>query len=78
LHHLLLAGLPAHSVLPPALRLRKKTRPRIASRPVLFSEERDQSKWAPVLRPIALQNIEIAHDLVVKPLALWRIMRSRR
>jgi len=36
---------------------------------------RDQQKWNPVLRPIALQFIETAHDLFVKPLTLWRIMR---
>jgi hypothetical protein len=28
-----------------------------------------------VLRPIALQIIEFAHDLIAKPLTLWRIMR---
>jgi len=37
--------------------------------------ERDQQKWNPVLRPIALQFIEAAHDLFAKPLTLWRIMR---
>jgi hypothetical protein len=37
--------------------------------------ERDQQKWIPVLRPIALSNIENAHDLLAKPLTLWRIMR---
>jgi len=37
--------------------------------------ERDQQKWIPVLRPIALSNIENAHDLFAKPLTLWRIMR---
>jgi hypothetical protein len=26
--------------------------------------------------PIARQNIEMAHDLVAKPLTLWRIMRN--
>jgi len=36
--------------------------------------ERDQQKWLPVLRPIALQ-IKRAHDLIAKPLTLWRIMR---
>src|ERR1017187_8683489 len=39
--------------------------------------ERDQQKWEPVLHPIALQNIIIAHDLIAKPLTLWRIMRPR-
>jgi hypothetical protein len=38
--------------------------------------ERDQQKWNPVLRPIALQNIEVAHDLIAKPRTLWRIMRN--
>jgi len=37
--------------------------------------ERDQQKWNPVLRPIALENIEIAHDLIAKPPTLWWIMR---
>jgi hypothetical protein len=36
--------------------------------------ERDQQKWVPVLRPIALKYY-VAHDLVAKPLTLWRIMR---
>ena len=36
--------------------------------------ERDQQKWIPVLRPIALSNIENAHDLFAKPLTLWRVM----
>jgi hypothetical protein len=40
-----------------------------------FPQERDQQKWNPVLRPIALSDIERAHDLVAKPLTLWRIMR---
>jgi len=31
----------------------------------------------PVLRVIARQNIEKAHDLFAKPLTLWRIMRPR-
>jgi hypothetical protein len=41
--------------------------------------ERDQQKWKPVLRPIALQNsskIVEWHDLIAKPLTLWRIMRK--
>jgi hypothetical protein len=29
--------------------------------------ERDQQKWKPVLRPIALQILKGAHDLVAKP-----------
>jgi hypothetical protein len=29
--------------------------------------ERDQQKWSPVLRPIALPFFKEAHDLVVKP-----------
>jgi hypothetical protein len=37
---------------------------------------RDQQKWTPVLRPIARQLIERAHDLIAKPLTLWRIMRA--
>jgi len=37
--------------------------------------ERDQQKWNPVSRPIALENIEIAHDLIAKPPTLWWIMR---
>jgi hypothetical protein len=45
--------------------------------------ERDQQKWAPVLRPIAVLNIQSAHDSSpnrshprVKPEGmLWRIMR---
>jgi len=40
-----------------------------------FPPERDQQKWDPVLRPIALSDIKRAHDLVAKPLTLWRIMR---
>jgi len=40
-----------------------------------FPRERDQQKWDPVLRPIALSDIKRAHDLVAKPLTLWRIMR---
>ena len=28
------------------------------------------------MRPIALQIIELAHDLIAKPLTLWRIMRG--
>jgi len=31
---------------------------------------RDQQKWDPVLRPIALSDIKRAHDLVAKPLTL--------
>jgi hypothetical protein len=38
--------------------------------------ERDQQKWKPVLRPIALQNSRMAHDLIAKPPTLWRIMRK--
>jgi hypothetical protein len=30
------------------------------------SLERDQQKWKPVLRPIALQNSRMAHDLIAK------------
>jgi hypothetical protein len=37
--------------------------------------ERDQQKWMPVLRPIALQIKEV-HDPVAKPPTLWRIMRE--
>src|SRR5260370_12186284 len=40
--------------------------------------ERDRQKWKPVLRPIALQNTGMAHDLIAKPLTLWRIMRKMR
>jgi hypothetical protein len=40
--------------------------------------ERDQQKWNPVLRPIALSANKRAHDLVAKPLTLWRIMRPSR
>lgn len=39
--------------------------------------ERDQQKWSPVLRPIALFFLKRAHDLIAKPLTLWRIMRHR-
>jgi hypothetical protein len=35
----------------------------------------DQQKWMPVLRPIARQSIEEAHDPFAKPLTFWRIMR---
>jgi Protein of unknown function (DUF3096) len=35
-----------------------------------FPRERDQQKWNPVLRPIALSDIKRAHDLVAKPLTL--------
>jgi hypothetical protein len=38
--------------------------------------ERDQQKWKPVLRPIALQNRRMAHDLIAKPPTLWRITRK--
>jgi hypothetical protein len=38
--------------------------------------ERDQQKWKPVLRPIALKNSRMAHDLIAKPPTLWRIMRK--
>jgi hypothetical protein len=38
-------------------------------------KERDQQKWLPVLRPIALPNVKRAYDLVAKLHALWRIMR---
>jgi hypothetical protein len=40
--------------------------------------ERDQQKWKPVLRSSALQIIIMAHDLIAKPLTLWRIMRKMR
>jgi hypothetical protein len=30
-----------------------------------------------ILRPIALQIVKFAHDLIAKPLTLWRIMRAR-
>jgi hypothetical protein len=40
-----------------------------------FPRERDQQKWNPVLRPIALSDIKRARDLVAKPLTLWRITR---
>jgi hypothetical protein len=53
-----------------ALPERIKCRPRFD-----FSRARDQQEWNPVLRPIALSDIERAHDLVAKPLTLWRIMR---
>jgi len=33
-----------------------------------FPRERDQQKWEPVLRSIALSDIKRAHDLVAKPL----------
>jgi hypothetical protein len=33
------------------------------------------AKWAPVLRSIARQYIDLAHDLVGEPLTLRRIMR---
>jgi hypothetical protein len=39
--------------------------------------KRDQQKWPPVLRPIALQ-IRRAHDLVAKPPTLCRIVRVAR
>jgi hypothetical protein len=38
--------------------------------------ERNQQKWRPVLRPLALYNIENTHDLFVK--RFWRIMRQRK
>jgi hypothetical protein len=34
--------------------------------------ERDQQKWAPVLRSIARQQIDLAQDLVGEPLTLRR------
>jgi hypothetical protein len=40
------------------------------------NRERDQQKWNPVLRPIALQNIQTAHDLIAGARPLWRIMRN--
>jgi hypothetical protein len=36
---------------------------------------RDQQKWIPVLRPIAHQLFELAHDLIDEPIPLRRIMR---
>src|SRR3982074_3263959 len=36
------------------------------------------AKVAPALRPIALRIIRMAHDLIVKPPPLWRIMRGPR
>jgi hypothetical protein len=42
----------------------------------LNSRKRDQQKWNPVLRPVALQIFKWRMDLIAKPLALWRIMRA--
>jgi hypothetical protein len=38
---------------------------------------RDQQKWIPVLRPIARQLIDVAHDLSGEVTSLRRIMRWR-
>jgi len=48
-------------------RIRDETKPAFPAR--------DQQKWIPVLRPIARQFVESAHDLFAKPPTLWRIMR---
>jgi hypothetical protein len=41
-----------------------------------FYLERDQQRWIPAFSPIALQNIELAHDLAAKPHTLWRSARN--
>jgi len=42
---------------------------------VTLDTERDQQKWNPVCVRSRSKNFEIAHDLIAKPLTLWRIMR---
>jgi hypothetical protein len=41
------------------------------------SQGAQSAKVYAVLRPIALQIVNFAHDLIAKPLTLWRIMRAR-
>jgi hypothetical protein len=40
------------------------------------NRERDQQRRNPVLRPIAPQNIQVAHDLIARPRTHGRIMRN--